>query len=262
MDTSDLSFDNEFRKLKLMAENGAIFSNGSSIPPDMEKEFLDRIELFERQYEKRDLISVYEFIGKPEYRKNIPEVEIQNELERLLEYMAQNHISLSFLDDVFPQELYRYITEELFENKVDNVKMDGMRYCFTYEDFYPNHAYDIKRYTSELIDIIFKGNSEEIKYITSASFKAISGKPVTESQLIYIIECFQKQYWQFRVNELNISEPQISNGYAIQEIAIEWEDKCTSSGRIEKHAGKGVIDFIQEFDFWYICGINFPGMEI
>lgn len=262
MDKSDLSFDNELRKLKLIAEKGAFFSDEFNIPPDMEKEFLDRMELFERQYEKRDLISVYEFIGKPEFRKNIPEEEVQNELERLLDYMAQNHISLTCLEDVSCQELYRFITEELFENKVDNVKMDGMCYCFTYEDFHPNHAYDIKRYTSELIDIIFKGDSEGIKYITSATFKAISGKPVTESQLIYIIECFQKYYSQLTVHELSISEPQINDRYAIQEIVIEWEGKCVSTERLEKHAGRGVINFIQEFDFWYICGINLPGMEI
>ena len=61
--------ENEILKLKMMAERGGYFSESAEyLPPEVEAEFLKNIQLFEDSFDNAEEISVYECIGKPEYK--------------------------------------------------------------------------------------------------------------------------------------------------------------------------------------------------
>jgi hypothetical protein len=259
---SDLQFENEFRKAKLIAETGAIFFEEEKISPDLEKEFLDYIEYFNRETHERELISVYDFIGKPEIRKNLKEDEIKETLNHLLNYMYEKNISLTTLAEVSDKELYRFIIEELFLYEIDNIRMTGMTHCFTYEDFHPNDVYDITHNTEEFINHIFKGNPEYTHFFYSPSFTALSGKKVSEHQLKYIIECFQAYYSDRDILSLKLLDPRIDDEYSASiEVFIEWKGN-RSAEAFEQYSGKGIINLVQEYGYWSVCGVQIPGMII
>ncbi len=57
--TSDLNFENEFRKAKLQIEKGAHFQTNGKIPPELESIFLDHIEKFDKAYKKASPITIF-----------------------------------------------------------------------------------------------------------------------------------------------------------------------------------------------------------
>lgn len=46
--------------------------------------------------------------------------------------------ALDFLCDVDDAEAYRFITEELMDEEIDDIRIEGLRHCFIYEEFHPN----------------------------------------------------------------------------------------------------------------------------
>ena len=53
--------------------------------------------------------------------------------------LNKNSIQLDTICDVEEREIYRFVTEELFSHKMDNMRIPGMMACFIYEEFHPNH---------------------------------------------------------------------------------------------------------------------------
>jgi len=142
-----LRMENELKKAKLILEHGAIFSESgeSKISPEIENEFLKNIEAFERSFHNSEQIALYDFIHRPEYTlvDEIPESAIGAELAKIMNTLHENEINLDTLCEVPDKELYRFITEELFQHEIDNMRIPGMRTCFIYEEFHPNHDYYI-----------------------------------------------------------------------------------------------------------------------
>ena len=77
---------NEEKKKQLTQEHGAFFgsmSNEINLPPEIERQFLDNIMAFENAFQSATRIQLYDFLGKPTFRK-IEELsgdEISKELE-------------------------------------------------------------------------------------------------------------------------------------------------------------------------------------
>ena len=137
--------DVELRKKELEGKYGASFGQSDNLSPELESEWLDNIEQFEQLYDKAESIAVWEYIGRPEYRKTyeIEPEKIPFELQNLMNVMNEHNIALDTLCPVDDKELYRFITEELFSHEIDTIQIEGMMLCFTYEEFHPNAEYDI-----------------------------------------------------------------------------------------------------------------------
>ena len=58
--------------------------------------------------------------------------------------LAQKNIVVEFTKPRNARFKYRFITEELFEHEMDDVHVKGMFTHFTYEEFHPNHDYDLR----------------------------------------------------------------------------------------------------------------------
>ncbi|MCD6010292.1 MAG: hypothetical protein K0Q79_154 [Flavipsychrobacter sp.] len=155
----DIHTEIEIKKIKLALEHGMDFSNSYSnpdTPPEVEGQFLDYIQQWEDQFAKHKTISVYDFTGNPSFRplSEIPDSEIEIDLNRIMDIMQQHSVDLGTLCAVDDKELYRFIIEELFLHEMNDIRIEGMRHCFTYEEFHPNHEYDIKNRCTEIIEHI------------------------------------------------------------------------------------------------------------
>lgn len=57
-------------------------------------------------------------------------------------------MNLGFCDGPYPdEEIYVFITEELFAHKIDMVPVFGMNWNFIYEEFHPNNKAEIEKNT-------------------------------------------------------------------------------------------------------------------
>lgn len=81
----EVSDENEFLKLKMMAEFGGNFVGSDDIPPEVENQFLKQIITFHQQNEGAAKISIYKFIGEPEYNHvhDLSDKEVKRELKKI-----------------------------------------------------------------------------------------------------------------------------------------------------------------------------------
>jgi hypothetical protein len=163
---NDAETENDIKKIKLSLEHGVDFAQ-SSVSPDLtaeiEGQFLDYIQNWEEQFARRKMTTVYEMAGKPTFMpiSEIPGDEISTALENALKRLDKYSIRLDTLCDVSDYELYRFITEELLQVEINDIHIEGMLHCFTYEEFHPNHPYDIKNRCTEVFNHIASVETEE-----------------------------------------------------------------------------------------------------
>lgn len=148
-----LEQENEFKRMKLELESGAILPDfkDANMPPEIEGMFLDNIFNFHNAYKNAKQISIFERIGSPEFEiaECITDAQITVELDKLITILSKNGIGFETLFDYNERVIYEFITTELFDIEVDDIRMENMMMHFVYEEFYPNNEEDIKRYCEE-----------------------------------------------------------------------------------------------------------------
>ena len=147
-DEEQLKAENDFLKMKLMLERGGQFGGNENevLPPEIENQFLNNIMAFEKQFEERKTIKVFDKIGKPQHFKavgEIPDGDIDEAWNELSNYMAEHGVNLGVCSpNISARELYRFATEELFEHETDDINLPGWTTNFIYDEFYPDPVYD------------------------------------------------------------------------------------------------------------------------
>lgn len=244
--------ENELRKAKLSLEQGAIFhqpDDGTSIPPDLEKNFLDHVEMFDKAYAKGKRITVFERIGEPTFiTPALLAVEkTETELDRLMQLMVENGICLETLCDVEPEEIYRFITEELFLQDLDDIRIPGMMSVFTYEEFHPNHEYDLQRYSEEFIHDLFNFDNDSYFKETYSGMK-------DEKKL----HLFREAYSEFSSSSSAIKSIDYdeTTAWVIADISVVGH----LENQIIKHLIQGECKLIYTFNYgyWYVDEFSLP----
>lgn len=96
---------------------------------------------FDAHFNDAKTITVFEKIGKPANLRpstKIPDEEIDRAWDNLSELMKKSGVQLDACNPgISKRELYRFTTEELFPHEMNNMNIPGYRYCFIYEEFYP-----------------------------------------------------------------------------------------------------------------------------
>ena len=146
-----MRMENELNKIKLQAEFGADFHINENLPADVENDFLKNIMLFEEQFKNHNTVKVFDYIGKPDFKKStdLDDDEVSFELDRITKIMEANQIALDVINEYDERTIYSFITDELFEHEMNDVRVPGMFMNFTYEEFHPNHDDDLRRATTD-----------------------------------------------------------------------------------------------------------------
>lgn len=266
----ELKFDNEVRKLKLSMEYGMDFNNvKSDISPEIENQFLQHIESFEKQYAQRKITTVFKKIGEPEWKpvNEIPDDEIEKELEKLMTLMNKNGLDLDSICKVDSGEMYRFLTEELFKEEIDDMHLPGMTTNFIYEEFYPNHPYDIESRVKDFIKFLLdKKNGKDESYIKfSIDFHMIY--EFDKNKAYSHIVSFKKSYKKIKLNKLKILTIQITEDKLNAEVEFEINFSALMADSTEKlkFEGKGTAR-LENGDgsesWWSISSIEMPGFKL
>src|SRR6266850_4078323 len=92
----ELKAENELLKLKLELEYGMEGNDTSVLQPAIENEWLNHIYSFEKQYKDAGRIKVYDFLGRPAFKKaeELKPEEIGAELDRIQSVMEEKKMTL------------------------------------------------------------------------------------------------------------------------------------------------------------------------
>lgn len=247
-----LRMENELKKMKLMLEHGAVISEHSDkfpIDPLIENQFLNNIEAFEESYQNANRIILFDFIERPYFIKvdAIPDTQISAELDRIMNILNENGIQLDTLCDVEEREIYRFVTEELFVYEMDNMRIPGMMNCYIYEEFHPNHEYDIREHS---IDGIKSFLNKKTNFYTSFFTK--------EAEEDVYLKHFRDAFKSFSLKQLEITNLKFDEEKASVNFEINFTGKIEGSTEKQRFAGEGSMELLYQYDYWCIQKISFP----
>ncbi len=253
----DIHDENEFKKLKLSIEHGAsYFGKGNAdIPPEIEGQFLDYITNFENASKNAKQISVFEKLGNPDYKpeSTLTNDEITIELERIELLMHNQGMTLDVLADYIDEErlIYKFITEELFDYEISDINILGMQTCFIYEEFHPNHEYDLKRDTEDFLRMFF--NTKDDFYDNYHSKDASNHIALNNFRSLF--QEFEMTFFEFQ--EITFDEQD-----AIVQFNIDFWGKTDGENTKISYSGNGNITFKSEYGYWYLREVTLPIIKL
>ena len=115
----------------------------SSIEEEFDEEWKDFIEEFDHKRATAKRVLLRDYISNPQVipLSLLPVTEIESELDRLLDILAEHNVYIDFLGEIESIEAYRFITEELLNEEVEDIHIEGMNQHFIYEEFHPSDEY-------------------------------------------------------------------------------------------------------------------------
>lgn len=131
--------DNGLIRMEFLAED----NGDEEIVPEIEVEdnedFLKNVKKFVKDHKKSRLINVYKLIKKPEFKKTqeLSGKSLEVSFNKIISLLEKHKIIVHFANDYPIEEKYRFITEEIFEEYVEDNKKKRNHVTFKYEEFHP-----------------------------------------------------------------------------------------------------------------------------
>lgn len=261
--SENLKAENELLKMKLTSDYGMKDMN-SKLPVEMENEWLNYIYDFERLHKEANEICVYERLGKPEYKKlsDLNNDEVTSELMRFLNLMEENNLILNFLCDYDDRLKYQFITEELFEEIIEDIRIEGMRTNFIYEEFHQNHEYDMKEAVNGFFNFFLRReiNEEHIGFIYLNKVMRYKNKIISKDDFIKILICFREEIKPAGVELLEFYNTTFDSEKKFGSVSGEISYSVLENGLPSAHVSDVFnIDLVlDEYCYWLLSGISFP----
>lgn len=264
--------DNELKKKKLKDKYGGQFTEPNELPPDVEEEWLNYLEEFEKQFENAKGITVWQYMGKPPFMtidELLPE-DISYELDRLIDLMHEKSIDLCTLCEVDDAVLYEFITEEFFQHEMSGISIPGMTHNFTYEEFHPNNRLDIKHAIDYFLEMTLGkmkdlgGEGYSLLCIDTENYKDADGNRVEKQIITNSINNFLDAFDYFDVEtydelkvELNAEETDAMVGFW-----IHFKGLFENGSEAYDFKGHGCFKLKPaKYDGWDIYHIDLPGLK-
>lgn len=234
---------NEAKKSELAERYGAHFSESSpGLPPDIESQWLENIEEFERQFENVPRCSVRELLGFPEFKPldQIPVEQLEDELDKALALLSRHSLVVDCLAVVSPGDLYWFITTELLDQEVDNVRIEGWNACFIYEDFHPNDEYDAKSMAEHFLWNLFERYEEEVlNNFSEVEICGPTGRRIGHNAMRDIIRSFYATYAAFTEHKFQCDGYKLEGQYATVTAHVGWTGLRGPSMEVASYEGRG-----------------------
>jgi hypothetical protein len=261
--------ENEILKLRLIAEHGSKFEYGSGetkLSAEIEHVFLQQVLDFERKEAVAKEMSVFEVLGSPQHFPTvemISEEEMKEMLWKLLNFIESKGINVAVLrPNVSDRELYRFITQELFNHRMLHIDIDGMTTNFIYDEFHPDYAFDNSNIAvNECLRQIFNKNDLEWTFHFDHVLQLNQTKNLKVEVFRNKINVFKKRFEHIEAKQLQVLETELTEDFCF--VSGTYEICFTGAGKHWLKTGKWEIHFRfwKELDIWMIFKINVEGIS-
>jgi hypothetical protein len=259
----ELRMENETMKLKLTLEDGKQLheNSESNLPPGIEKEFLDYIKHFEQKYEDVKRTTIYEFVGQSAYKKveDIADSELDIEIEKVLQYLKEQTVGVGTIYAVDERAFYRFLTEDLMQEEIDDFRIKGMMHNFIYEDFYPNDEGDLRKYSEEfIVGLLAKKDERSFDFMFLMDEITLKQRVYKKKEAVNYLNAFRDAYEEICLKYFEITYVEIEGEIGKVNFDVNYEVK-NAQERFDFN-GKGVLTFIFEYTCWCIGALALPGV--
>jgi hypothetical protein len=263
---SDLRTENEILKLKMEAEFGAsIHASANDLPPELENTFLRSIYEFEKESRKNPArITVHRIIGEPEFRVSaeLADDELEAALERLRQLLFDHQIILNTHRSYSSRTIYDFIVNELFAYEMENIRVPGYYCHFCYEDFHPDHEYDLYMDAKEFIKQIMNRTLDREYNGIYDQVSLDDGRVLPCTEVFDRIMLSISDFPELRINKLEIREISYNETDASVLCFLDY-DGCFSDKDHVNINGQVKLGYKKDYGgYWYVSNINIPGIVI
>lgn len=264
--SQDLRIENEILKMKMEAEFGAnVHSAGANFPPELENRFLKSIYDFELASRKNvSKLTLFEIIGCPEVRcsSELNEVEVEQELKRIIQIMLDHQIVLNTRKSYQSHIIYDFIISELFPYEMENLQIPGYYCHFAYEDFHPDHDYDLRVDAKEFLQLVI---SQTLDREYNGMYDQVvleDGRILTSKETYDRIMWSLSDYSECRLKELEIQEVSFTETDALVRFQIEYSCCYLAKENITIR-GSGKLAYRKDYGgYWYVSELIIPGIVL
>lgn len=232
-------------------------------PPKPYNTWDEYFEDFDRQLEEAPGTTIRKRIGNPLLRPSdeIPDSEIEAELGKLIELLYDNLIVIDFIHDIDDREAYLFITEELLDESMDDIRIPEMYSHFIYEEFHPNDEDDIELWTGEFLDAFFKeGTSGFFIPIGDRELHDADGHPITAEEFKKQIDELHALYCPVTEYKFEIENINIDGNYATVEVQTSWAGLNKSKQAMIRHQGMSILRLKRSLDIgWDVIQVKIAG---
>ncbi len=228
-----------------------------------ESEWLDYITEFERQFENAAEISVRERIGNPAIRPlfDISDAELEDALDQLLELLYANNIVVDFINEVDDREAYRFLTEELLNEMMDDIRIPDMYSHFTYEDFHPNDQVDVKQWAEEFLHAFFKRDDEMLDLaLGKDALKDLQGNAISLEEFKGTVKRFHTNYIAIMALSFQVEKATVDGDFAQVEVNTAWQGLKNDGKTIDRKTGISKIGLMRSpYSGWDVIQAEIAG---
>jgi hypothetical protein len=259
----ELKFENELLKLKLQAEFG-MQEHGAApeLSPEVENLWLNNIYAFEAQFKNAKRIKVFDALGRPIFKKTeeLSDEELPKALSEIELLMDKRGVALDCCCDYDSRIIYRFITEELFQCEMDDIQIPGMICHFIYEEYHPNHDYDLRRYTDRFIRNLLETKWDpEFDVYSLANTVTVKKRSFDKSAFSKLICEFQLGR-EFEVRKLDILDVSFNIKKKVGQVNAQIEYRDLSKHPDDILRGACNVAFVYSEPVWRVSRFRLPGM--
>jgi hypothetical protein len=207
----------------------------SRLSPEAESEWLDHVLEFERQFEQAERITVRQRIGDPPIQSlsDLPLHAVGEAVTALLDLLAAHGIAVDFLGDVDELEAYRYLTQELLDQEMDDIRVEGMITHFTYS----TPEYDVQMWVEDFVLDVFTHEKEYfLPGLAKQPLFNAQGEPITAAQFQQRIEAVWERLPPTNRVTIKPVTVQVEGDEAKVRAVVAWNDTVQKSkGQVESY---------------------------
>jgi hypothetical protein len=150
----------------------------SRLSPEAHNEWLDYVLEFECQIENAPRITVRQRIGNPQIEpvENIPFYALEEVVDDLLDLLAEHGIVIDFMGDWDYLGAYRFITDELLDEEMDDIRIEGMVSHFPAT----TPEYDVQMWVENFVlDVFWQERNYFLAGLDKQPLFDVTGEPIT-----------------------------------------------------------------------------------
>ena len=261
--STDINTENEFLKLKMMAEFGGEFMGSDQLPPEVENVFLKQISKFQSLHQKAEMVKIFEFIGSPAYNHvhDLSDKEVIRDLKKIQKALQKKGIIVESFSGITPREMYRFITEEIFKQDIQNIKMPNWHMHMVYEEFHPSDEFDIKNQCGYALALLFDTHFTATDFIFAEDMKSDIGLSIDKEEIIQKIDTFKVGYNQLEFIGAEFKDIDITEDKAAVrvEILVDFRTQSQKGRRFKTEQEEIQLQLIKDSDtgMWVVEQIVF-----
>ena len=236
----------EAKRQKLKDDFGMLSEHSAcKLPSEVENEWLSYLLDFEQQFENAEYISIRQKISDPTIRPlgELTGQELETAVDELLTLLAKNMIAVDFLGNWTDEEVYRYLVDELLDEEIQDIDIEGM-----FTNFHPASAdYELQMWVEDLlIDLLGDKAPDEYEPYHNEAYANDSGEPFTFYELWQEAQKAWSglRFYQFECSMIDFSI---------------WGETTSRRGKIDlnilwtEDSNKKMITTSFELSEWYEC---------